>query len=147
MESIFLDADVTRLTHNSGKGAEELCLHEEKQLTSRFWRQRGSCRKGFLGRGRGFQKTASPLISHLRRPQLNCKQWRKSGAPDDKGKLCNRRDPIHSSLSHNGEASWQGYPKTNPGITSFYWPYSLAANICSQEPHNLTSVKLYLPSS
>lgn len=89
-------------------------------------------------------KTISSIIHHLRWPQLNCKQWRKSRAPDDKWKLYNRWDQIHSLLSYNHGTSWQGYFKTDSGMTPFYGPYSLMGNIRNKKADSLTWIKTYL---
>lgn len=126
-----------------GKRTVQLHLQEKSQLTPYFKRQPGPCRKGFMWGGGWFQKNLS-IITHLRWPQLNCKQWGKSRAPDAKWELCNRKDQIRSSLSYNGNASWQRYSGTDSGIVSFHCPYSLTANVCKKKPHSLTSIKCYL---
>lgn len=132
-----------RPTQNSDKWTGQFCVQEENWLTPGFHSQ---CREGFTGRGRDFQKTISSLICPLRWPQLKCKQGRKSRAPDDKWKLYNRWDQIHSLLSYNRGTSWQGYFKTDPGITSFHSPCSQTANICSNKSDSLTGIKSYLLS-
>lgn len=104
-------------------------MQEQNPLTSRFYSQYGSRRKGFIWRGIEFQKTISSIIRHLRWPQPNCKQWRKSRAPDDKWRLYKRQDQINFLLSYNHGTSWKGYFKIDSGIASFHGPYSLTGNI------------------
>lgn len=119
-------------------------MQEQNWLASRFYSQQGSHRKGFTWRGREFQKTTFSIIRHIRWSQPNCKQWRKSRAPDNKWKLYNRQDQIHFWLPYNHGTSWQGYFKTDSGVASFYSPYSLTANACSKKSDSLTWIKSYL---